>query len=66
MAVQTVDEERLNALLGQAVTELGATANAALIVIGDQLGLYRALAEAGPSTPSELASRTDTAERYVR
>jgi SAM-dependent methyltransferase len=66
MAVQTIDEERLNALLGQAVTELGATVNAALIVIGDELGLYRALAEAGPSTPAELAARTDTAERYVR
>ena len=39
-----VDEERLNALLGQAVVEIGATAGAALIVIGDRLGLYRALA----------------------
>jgi 2-polyprenyl-3-methyl-5-hydroxy-6-metoxy-1,4-benzoquinol methylase len=35
-------------------------------VIGDELGLYRALAGAGPSTPAELAARTDTAERYVR
>jgi 2-polyprenyl-3-methyl-5-hydroxy-6-metoxy-1,4-benzoquinol methylase len=61
-----LDEDRLNALLGQAVVEFGATVNAALVVIGDQLGLYRELAAAGPLTSSELAQRTGTAERYVR
>jgi 2-polyprenyl-3-methyl-5-hydroxy-6-metoxy-1,4-benzoquinol methylase len=48
------------------VDEVGATLNAALVVMGDKLGLYRALAGAGPLTPQELASRTNTAERYVR
>ena len=43
-----LDEERLNALLGQAVVEFGATVNAALVVIGDRLGLYRELAAGGP------------------
>jgi SAM-dependent methyltransferase len=62
----TIDEERLNSLLMQGVTELGGTVNAALIVIGDELGLYRALADHGPQTPAELAAHTDTAERYVR
>ena len=61
-----IDEERLNALLGQAVVEFGATVNAALIVIGDRLGLYRELAAGGPLTSAELAARTGTAERYVR
>jgi 2-polyprenyl-3-methyl-5-hydroxy-6-metoxy-1,4-benzoquinol methylase len=61
-----LDEERLNTLLGQAVVEFGATVNAALVVIGDRLGLYRELAAAGPLTPSELAQRTGSAERYVR
>ena len=61
-----IDEERLNALLGQAVVEFGATVNAALIVIGDRLGLYRELAAGGPQTSSELAERTGTSERYVR
>jgi 2-polyprenyl-3-methyl-5-hydroxy-6-metoxy-1,4-benzoquinol methylase len=61
-----IDEDRLNALLGQAVVEFGATANAALVVIGDRLGLYRELAAAGPLSSAELARRTGTAERYVR
>jgi SAM-dependent methyltransferase len=61
-----IDEERLNALLGQAVVEFGAAVNAALVTIGDRLGLYRTLADEGPLTPAELAERTGTAERYVR
>jgi 2-polyprenyl-3-methyl-5-hydroxy-6-metoxy-1,4-benzoquinol methylase len=62
----TIDGERLHSLLGQAVVEFGATVNAALVVIGDNLGLYRELAAAGPLTSAELAERTGTAERYVR
>jgi 2-polyprenyl-3-methyl-5-hydroxy-6-metoxy-1,4-benzoquinol methylase len=62
----TIDPDRLNALLGQAIIEFGATVNAALAVIGDRLGLYRALAQDGPLTHAELAERTGTAERYVR
>jgi SAM-dependent methyltransferase len=50
----------------RAVDEVGAALNAALVVMGDTLGLYRALAGAGPLTPAELADRTGTAERYVR
>jgi SAM-dependent methyltransferase len=61
-----LDEEKLMAFVFRAVDEVGATLNAALVVMGDKLGLYRALAEAGPLTPAELAARTDTAERYVR
>ena len=61
----TLDSDRLDAVLGRFVADLGATTAAANIVIGDRLGLYRALAE-GPATPSELADRTGTAERYVR
>ena len=61
-----INEERLNHLLGKAIVDFGAASHAALVVIGDKLGLYKALAEAGPLTPEELAARTDTAERYVR
>jgi SAM-dependent methyltransferase len=61
-----LDEDKLNAFVFRAVEEVGATLNAALVVMGDKLGLYRALAGAGPLTPAEVAERTDTAERYVR
>jgi SAM-dependent methyltransferase len=61
-----VDENKLNAFLGQFVQDLGATVQAGLVVIGHRLGLYQAMAGAGPLTPAELAGRTGTAERYVR
>ena len=68
MAVETpaIDQDKLMAFIGQVVGELGATVNAGLIVIGDRLGLYRAMAGAGPLSPAELADRTGTTERYVR
>jgi len=68
MAVQTpvIDIDKLNAFMGQVVGELGATVNAGLIVLGDRLGLYKAMAPAGPITSAELAEKTGTAERYVR
>lgn len=56
----------LEDLLSRFVTDLGATMAAGNVSIGDRLGLYRALAEAGPSTPAELAAATGTTERYVR
>ena len=62
----TVDTDKLMGFVFRAVEEVGATLNAALVVMGDRLGLYRALAGAGPLTPAELAQRTGTAERYVR
>jgi hypothetical protein len=61
----TIDEERLNELVGRIIGDLGATLQAPLVLLGDQLGLFRALAEA-PLTTAELAGRTGTAERYVR
>ncbi|HSC91558.1 MAG TPA: class I SAM-dependent methyltransferase [Gaiellaceae bacterium] len=61
-----LDLEKLNEFVFRAVDEVGATLNTALVVMGDRLGLYRALAGAGPLTPAELARRTGTAERYVR
>ncbi|MEA2144776.1 MAG: hypothetical protein QOG59_363 [Solirubrobacteraceae bacterium] len=61
-----VDGDKLMQFVFRAVDEVGATLNAALVVMGDKLGLYRALAGAGGLTPAELAQRTGTAERYVR
>jgi len=61
-----IDEGKLMQFVFRAVGEVGAALNAALVVMGDKLGLYQALAEAGPLTPDQLAERTGTAERYVR
>jgi SAM-dependent methyltransferase len=61
-----LDAATLEQFVFRAVDEVGATLNAALVVMGDRLGLYRALAGAGALTPGELASRTGTSERYVR
>jgi 2-polyprenyl-3-methyl-5-hydroxy-6-metoxy-1,4-benzoquinol methylase len=61
-----VDIDKLMGFVFRAVDEIGATLNTALVVMGDRLGLYRALAGAGPLTSVELAQRTGTAERYVR
>jgi SAM-dependent methyltransferase len=64
--MKPVDPERLEALLGRLVGDLGAASGAALTVIGDQLGLYKALAASDGLTPHELGQRTGTHARYVR
>ena len=61
-----IDGEKLEQFVFRAVDEVGATLNSALVVMGDKLGLYKALAGAGPLTPMELARRTGVAERYVQ
>ena len=61
-----IDQDKLHEFLVKAVVDFGATFNAALIRIGDKLGLYKALAGGGPQTSAELAKTTGTAERYVR
>jgi 2-polyprenyl-3-methyl-5-hydroxy-6-metoxy-1,4-benzoquinol methylase len=60
-----VDETRLHAFLGRALSDLGGAMSATLVLIGDQLGLYKALARSA-MTAAELAAATDTSERYVR
>jgi SAM-dependent methyltransferase len=63
---RTIDPDKLNALLAQAVQDMGAAMHAPLIVIGDRLGLYRAMGNCVPVTAAQLAARTRTAERYIR
>jgi SAM-dependent methyltransferase len=60
-----VDQEKLEAFMGRAIGDLGATISAGLVVLGDRLGLYRALAD-NPSTADELAERTGTSVTYLR
>ncbi|WP_100499596.1 class I SAM-dependent methyltransferase [Geodermatophilus chilensis] len=61
-----IDPDKLMAFVFRAVDEVGATLNTALVVMGDALGYYRALADGRPTTPSELAERTATSEHYAR
>ena len=61
-----IDTDKLMSFVFRAVDEVGATLNAALVVMGDKLGYYRDLAENGPSTAAQLAERTRTAEPYAR
>ncbi len=66
MTTVSIDETKLETFLGQVVSEMAAAQAGVLIYVGDQLGLYGAMSGAGPLTPEQLASRTDTNERSVR
>lgn len=60
-----INEGKLNNLMGQFVHDFGAALHAVTIVVGDQLGRYKALAE-GLATAEELATRSQTDLRYLR
>lgn len=60
-----LDMDKLNSFIGQFVGDLGAAVHAGMVVIGEKLGLYKALAD-GPKTSAELGARTHTDERYLR
>jgi SAM-dependent methyltransferase len=66
MSATGIDEAKLEAFMGQAVTDMGAIISAPLMVIGEKLGLYKAMAGAGPLSSEEVAERSGAAERYVR
>ena len=61
-----VDQEKLHAFVGKFLGDVGAAIHGPSILIGEQLGLYRALAAGGAQTPDELAKRTEIPERYAR
>ena len=66
MSVSGIDESKLETFMGRAVTDMGAIISAPLMMIGERLGLYKAMADAGPLTAAEVAERAGAAERYVR
>ncbi len=66
MSAAAIDERRLEAFMGTMVNDMGAALTAPLVLIGEQLGLYRAMAHAGPVTAGDVAERTGVRERYVR
>src|SRR3954447_13800129 len=63
--VAAIDMNKLNAFIGQFVTDLGATVHTGMVVIGEKLGLYKAVAE-NPMSSAQLAAKTKTDERYLR
>jgi SAM-dependent methyltransferase len=62
----TIDETKLGEFMNKVVGDVGAAMSGVLVLLGDRLSLYKALAAHGPATPAELASRTETGERYVK
>ena len=61
-----VDEQKVEEAVGKVFGELGVAITGPLVALGDRLGLWTAMAGAGPVTPDELAARSGTVERYVR
>ena len=61
-----VDEAKLEQFMGKAVTDMAAAMTLLLMTIGDKLGIYKAMAGAGPVTPAQLATKTGLTERYLR
>jgi 2-polyprenyl-3-methyl-5-hydroxy-6-metoxy-1,4-benzoquinol methylase len=66
MTSQNVNQDKLNEFMGRFAADFGATLHASTVIIGEKLGLYKAMAASGELSPSELAGKTGTAERYVR
>jgi SAM-dependent methyltransferase len=66
MGAAAVDEAKLEAFMGKAVMDMGAVISAPLMMIGEKLGLYKAMAGAGPLSSQEVAERSGAAERSVR
>jgi SAM-dependent methyltransferase len=62
----TLDESKIESFVGQVVGDMAATVSGLLTYLGDKLGLWKAMADGEPVTPAELATKTGTAERYVR
>ena len=64
--VAALDMGKLEAFMGRAIGDMGAAMHATLVLLGDRLGLYKAMGDSQPVTSNELAAKTGTHERYVR
>src|SRR5260221_7911051 len=62
----SLNPDALNQVLGQMINDLGGSVNGALVVLGDKLGIYTALADIGPATSQQLAKKIDLHERQLR
>jgi hypothetical protein len=62
---QTIDQQKVDAFMERIFSELNAGMSCLSLYVGHRLGLFQALAEAGPVTSQEFAQRTKYAERYL-
>jgi hypothetical protein len=60
-----INSHKLNSFMGKAVGDMGPAMSTNIVLLGDKLGLYNAMAKEGPVTPAELAKATKTTQRYV-
>jgi SAM-dependent methyltransferase len=60
------DMQKLDALVGRLVGDVGAAMSGALVVLGDQVGIYKAMADGTPMSVQDLAKKTGIKERYLR
>ena len=65
-SINKINEQKLHDFMLKAVGDIASTMSAMLMIIGDRLGLYKAMAESGPITSEDLAKKTNTNERYIR
>ena len=65
-STNSIDEKKLNEFMLKAIGDISSSMSAMLVIIGERLGLYKAMAKSGPITSNELAKKTNTAERYIR
>ena len=66
MTAMELDQSKLDAFLNTAIGDLSAGYAGVMVSLGNKLGLYKAMQNAGPITPAELARRAGCSERYVR
>src|SRR5919112_5671539 len=65
-STNTVNQSKVHEFMLKAVTDMASSLGAMSVILGDRLGLYKAMAKTGPVTSMDLAAQTSTAERYVR
>ncbi len=65
-SVNTIDQAKLHEFVMKSVGDVASALGSMMIILGDRLGLYKAMANSGPITSDELAAKTNTAERYIR
>ncbi|WP_458746532.1 class I SAM-dependent methyltransferase [Candidatus Nitrosocosmicus sp. T] len=62
----SIDPKKLEEFVMKAVADMGSSLSAMMVILGERLGLYKALQQNGPLTPEELSNKTNTSERYIR